>query len=302
MNPCTLKWIFIIFCLIIALSGLYLAFLREHKNIKVGNLDPQDGSGDLKNGTVSFRFAIGLVLIVIGILGGFFSIKNLPGCEPTQPNNDKPDITNVKKDSTKNDEDNIRPSTDSTNSGDTKKIVKPSKNDSTDERRDNEAKSDSQLVVNKNSKITWKVDEKIATGTRSVKRSFENSASLADPLTVSISGIVQYPVIDDIFERPDKSETNKSRIWISPYRTDKADFQVYINGQTNETWNFSFSGNDFDRGGPEYFQSINKKITFNKPKSEKITIEFLFKATTEEGSLRYKNAIIVKGFKIEILN
>jgi hypothetical protein len=51
MDICNLKWILILLCVLIVFVGLYLAFIREHKNIKVGTLDPQDGSGNIKEGS-----------------------------------------------------------------------------------------------------------------------------------------------------------------------------------------------------------------------------------------------------------
>lgn len=80
MDTCNLKWIFILVCILIALVGLYLAFSREKINIGKDKPDIQDGSGNLKDGSFSFKFATGLVLIIVGLVGGYYSIINLPGC------------------------------------------------------------------------------------------------------------------------------------------------------------------------------------------------------------------------------
>lgn len=81
MSNCNLKWMLIGVCLLIVIMGLYLAFLREKRNIVKGNLDIQDGSGNIKDGSFSLKFAIGIILIVIGLIGAIYCSKNLPGCE-----------------------------------------------------------------------------------------------------------------------------------------------------------------------------------------------------------------------------
>jgi hypothetical protein len=81
MTNCNLKWILIIACLLIVLMGLYLAFMREKKNIDKGSTDIQDGSGNIKEGSFTFKFAIGLFLILIGLVGAIYCSKTLPGCE-----------------------------------------------------------------------------------------------------------------------------------------------------------------------------------------------------------------------------
>lgn len=81
MTPCVLKGTFIFICICIALSGLYLAFTRERININAGTPDRQEGGGNIREGTFTFNFAIGIVLIVVGLLGGYYSIINLPGCD-----------------------------------------------------------------------------------------------------------------------------------------------------------------------------------------------------------------------------
>ena len=111
MNDCNLKWLLVGVCVIIALIGLYLAFVREKKNIDKGALDIQDGTANVKEGSFNFKLAIGLMLIVIGLGGAIYCSKNLHGCEgqtkggPTMNNNldtghqgivkDSPTIDNV---------------------------------------------------------------------------------------------------------------------------------------------------------------------------------------------------------------
>lgn len=83
MDFCNLKWIMVLLCILIIFTGLYLSFKREHKNIAAGSIDPMDGSGNLKDGSFSFKFAIGLVLIVMGMFGAYFFIQ-LPGCDQSK--------------------------------------------------------------------------------------------------------------------------------------------------------------------------------------------------------------------------
>lgn len=81
MNDCTFKVLIIISCILIIITGLILAFLREKRNILHKITDLQDGSGNLKDGSFSFKFAIGLVLIVVGLGSSIYSVKYLPNCE-----------------------------------------------------------------------------------------------------------------------------------------------------------------------------------------------------------------------------
>lgn len=90
MEDCHLKWIIVVVCIILVLAGLYLSFIRERKNIETGNADIMDGGGNLKEGSFSFKFAIGLVLIGIGVAGAFFSIRDLPGCNVSSSEKIKP--------------------------------------------------------------------------------------------------------------------------------------------------------------------------------------------------------------------
>lgn len=80
MSDCVLNWILFTFCILTGISGLYLAFKREHHNIQNGKPDVQDGGGNFKEGTITFKFAIGLVLLLLGIVGAFLSINNNPDC------------------------------------------------------------------------------------------------------------------------------------------------------------------------------------------------------------------------------
>lgn len=81
MGPCVAKWIIIGTCLLITLTGLWLAVLREIRNIKSGKKDIQKLLYDKKNGTFNFSLAIGVLLIGGGLLAAIYTEKNNIGCD-----------------------------------------------------------------------------------------------------------------------------------------------------------------------------------------------------------------------------
>lgn len=82
MEPCTAKWIIIGTCLLITLTGLWLAVLREIRNIKTGKKDIQKLLYDKKKGTFNFSLAIGVLLIGGGLYAAIYTEKNNIGCNP----------------------------------------------------------------------------------------------------------------------------------------------------------------------------------------------------------------------------
>jgi hypothetical protein len=49
-------------------------------NINKGNIDTQEGGANIKNGSINFKFAIGLALIAIGLGSAIYSSKTIQGC------------------------------------------------------------------------------------------------------------------------------------------------------------------------------------------------------------------------------
>jgi hypothetical protein len=270
MDICNLKWIFILFCIFVALSGLYLAFIREHKNIKSGAADLQDGSGNLKDGTVSFKFAIGLVLILIGVIGGYLAIKNLPGCDSNIFSDNK---------SAKPNNDSVVVKTDTSKRSSEKNFGDSAKNKST---------SDSSTIKKNNPKtnqrkVVWKVDEEIVKNTKSVPRYIYDLPN-QNPITLKITGFISYPVLEkgqSVYASPDPNVT----------------LQVFINNQTNPLWNINFLHED---DGINH--EISKTITVEKPKSELKFEVLLSNLPAFKDYDRYKNAILIKGFQIQIID
>lgn len=80
METCTVKWIIIGTCLLITLTGLWLAVLREIRNIKRGEKDIQSLLYDKTNGTFNFSLAIGVMLIGGGLFAAIYTEKNNIGC------------------------------------------------------------------------------------------------------------------------------------------------------------------------------------------------------------------------------
>lgn len=97
MEDCVLKWILISVCVLIILTGIYLSFKREIANIIKGKTDLNSGS--IEGTTFKFNLAIGILLIIIGIVGSYFSIKDLPNCqEPYTEVQEPVNITDILND------------------------------------------------------------------------------------------------------------------------------------------------------------------------------------------------------------
>lgn len=78
MENCTFKYVLVGFCLVVALVGLYLSAIREKRNIKLNNADIMEGEGDIKGGKFNFKFAIGPLLILLGLIGAPLTLKYVP--------------------------------------------------------------------------------------------------------------------------------------------------------------------------------------------------------------------------------
>lgn len=81
METCTVKWIIIGTCLLITLTGLWLAVLREIRNIKTGKRDIQKILYDKENKTINLSLAIGVLLIGGGLFTAIYTEKNNIGCD-----------------------------------------------------------------------------------------------------------------------------------------------------------------------------------------------------------------------------
>lgn len=82
MEPCIGKWLIIGTCLLITLTGLWLAVLREMRNIKTGKKDIQKLLYDKQNGTFNFSLAIGVLLIGGGLYATIYTEQHNIGCTP----------------------------------------------------------------------------------------------------------------------------------------------------------------------------------------------------------------------------
>lgn len=80
MEPCIGKWLLIGTCLLITLTGLWLAVLREMRNIKAGKKDIQKLLYDKQNGTFNFSLAIGVLLIGGGLYAAIYTEQHNIGC------------------------------------------------------------------------------------------------------------------------------------------------------------------------------------------------------------------------------
>jgi hypothetical protein len=133
-------------------------------------------------------------------------------------------------------------------------------------------------------KVVWIVDEEIIKGAKSVPR-YINDLPDQNPLTIKITGYIVHPVFENLngaYPTPDPNVT----------------LQVFINDQTNQLWNINFLHEN------EALNHLASKIiTLQRPESGKMKIEFLFANLPAFNDYdRYKNAILKKGFKIELIN
>ncbi len=85
MDNCIIKIILIAISVAVLFTGLYLSFIREKKNISKSESDLQTGTGDIKSGKFSFQFALGPLLILIGLSGAFYSANHIE-CENKNEN------------------------------------------------------------------------------------------------------------------------------------------------------------------------------------------------------------------------
>ena len=76
MQNCDLKYLVIIISFVLIVVGIYLAFIKARADIQAGIHSPEQGEYD--NGKFSFKFTIGLVLIVMGLVSIFSAGKYFP--------------------------------------------------------------------------------------------------------------------------------------------------------------------------------------------------------------------------------